>query len=563
MQIGNVNIGGIKKINDKPVEKRSWINIGVKPDTFEKSANTSSKPLRRYISLEDAAKKISEMKNDKGEARFDEKEVNLFKEHAKKGIVHYEMVTKLADTTEFKMGSIIELGARMKQHEDKEWKLLDTILECAKKLPDGKKPSGFGISSFEPDSELSLSCYNNGRTEKLHFDYSKDKPEIIGKSYSFIGNAEVGSKSLSYVTVAEDYRNNLKSRKEEVISEDGYPDGIKIETIERYNKNGKLLRKDIMTESDIEGVHNIRYEFPNGKSRDVVKATVDPKTGIKTIKKDMRSSDGTKTEFLYEDDPKGNRIIDYKITGTDGKILMKNSQTFEVVDENHFISSKNGHKYDIQVDEKSLKVKDIMHSGKEASIEFDNMISGNKDEIVSLLKKIPGEELFEVVDCCNGIKGNDHDKILNSAYNKLTKEINMADNLFVFLHELGHAKDGERVFGMKDIKTGTNKVYAQNPTIKKTYIKEREEFNKAYPQNQREHIDYFIKKEGHYAGEFGGLNEVIAEANAVTNSYTNGDVKCISTRSQYLQQHFPKTIAAIQEAMYYKDDIEALKYYGT
>ena len=563
MQIGNINIGGVKKTDDKAAVKRSWFNPGIKPDTFEKSAETSSKPLRRYISLEDAAKKISEMKNDRGEARFNEKEVNLFKEHAQKGDVHYEMVTKLADTTEFKMGSIIELGTRMKQHEDKDWKLLDTILKCAKELPDGTKPSGFAISAFEPDSELSLSCYNNGRTEKLHFDYSKDKPEIIGKSHSFIGNVKSGSKNLAYITVAEDYRNNLKSRKEEVISANGYPDGIKIETIERYNKNGKLLRKDIMTESDIEGVHNIRYEFPDGKSRDVVKATVDPKTGIKTIKKDMRSPDGTRTEFLYEDDPKGNRIIDYKITGTDGKIIMKNSQTFEVVDENHFISSKNGHKYDIQIDEKSLKVKDVMHSGKEASIEFDKMISGNKEEIVSLLKKVPGEELFEVVDCCNGIKGNDHDKILKSAYNKLTKEINMADNLFVFLHELGHAKDGERVFGMKDIKTGTNKVYAQNPTIKKTYIKEREEFNKAYPQAQREHIDYFIKKEGHYAGEFGGLNEVIAETNAIANSYTNGDVKCISTRSQYLQQHFPKTIAAIQEAMYYKDDIEALKYYGT
>ena len=33
----------------------------------------------------------------------------------------------------------------------------------------------------------------------------------------------------------------------------------------------------------------------------------------------MRSSNGTRTEFLYEDDPNGNRIIDYKITKPDGK----------------------------------------------------------------------------------------------------------------------------------------------------------------------------------------------------------------------------------------------------
>ena len=559
VQIGNINFGSIKKTKDNPVTKNSWFNRAYAPDKFEKSAN-ATKVKRTNISVENAVKNISEMKNDKGEARFNENDIKLFEKYNKKGTVHYNMVTMLADTTDFNMNSIVMAALRMNKNRDYEWKLLDTILTCAKELPEGCKANDFEISPFEPDTEMSLSFYNNGCSEKFHFDYTKDKPEIIGKSKSFSSNLKGDSKNIIYITESEDYKNNLKSRKEQTLTKEGYPDEIKSEVIEHYNKNRKLLRKDIMTESDIEGVYNIKYEFPDGKSRDIVKATVDPKTGIKTIKKDMRSSDGTRTEFLYEDDPKGNRIIDYKITGIDGKIIMKNSQTFEVVDENHFISSKNGHKYDIQVDEKGLKVKDIMHSGKETSIEFDNMISGNQEEIVKLLKKVPGEELFDVVDCCNGLNGKDHDQVLASSYNKNTKYINIADNLYVFLHELGHAKDSENIDALK---CHFHKIYEQNPKIQKIYIKEREEFNKAYPHAQREHIDYFIRKDGHYAGEFGGLQEVIAETNAITNSYTNGDVKSSSARSQYLQQHFPKTIAAIQDAMYYKNDFEALEYYGT
>ena len=566
MQIGNINIGGVKKTEDKTTVKNNWFNRAVAPDKFEKSSSISdvkNTPERTKISVTDATYNVSVMKRADGTKRFSDKDVEMFRKLAEKEIVHYDMVAKLADTTEFNMAAIGNVGKRIKSTGDEEWKLIDNINRCAKELPVDKKATSFQVSPFEPDSEMSLSYNNKGCLEKMHFDYTKEQPEVIGKSKSFLLNYDVSSGKLEYKTTSEDYRNNLKSSKIEYLTSDGYPDGIKSETIKRYNKNGKLLRTDIMTESEISGVHNIKYEFPDGKSRDVVKATVDPKTGIKTIKKDMRSTDGTKTEFLYEDDPKGNRIIDYKITGTDGKLIMKNSQTFEVVDDNHFISSKNGHKYEIETDEKGLKVKDVSHSGKEVSIEFDKKIKGNKDEIVSLLKKVPGEELFEVVDCCKKINGRNHNELMSSAYNMLTKNINMADNLFVFLHELGHAKDGEHRTVKDVLITGKNKIFEENPNIQKTYIKERENFNKAYPHAQREHIDYFIQKDGHYGGVFGGLQEVIAESNAITNTYTNGDVKCLSTRSQYLQQHFPKTIAAIQEAMYYKNDIEALQYYGT
>lgn len=57
-------------------------------------------------------------------------------------------------------------------------------------------------------------------------------------------------------------------------------------------------------------------------------------------------------------------------------------------------------------------------------------------------------------------------------------------------------------------------------------------------------------------------NEV-AETNAVTNTFTDSKISCLGARAQYLQQHFPETIAKIRDAMNWKDDISAIEYYGT
>ena len=56
------------------------------------------------------------------------------------------------------------------------------------------------------------------------------------------------------------------------------------------------------------------FESPPGK--------FDKKTGITSIKKNMVSLDGTRTDYLYENDENGNRISDYKITDITIQILL-------------------------------------------------------------------------------------------------------------------------------------------------------------------------------------------------------------------------------------------------
>lgn len=68
------------------------------------------------------------------------------------------------------------------------------------------------------------------------------------------------------------------------------------------------------------------------------------------------------------------------------------------------------------------------------------------------------------------------------------------------------------------------------------------------PFAQREHIEYFINQTSHYTDKkWGGLEEVVAETNALRDSYTTEND--LAPRVQYLQQYYPKTIAYINDKL--------------
>ena len=63
----------------------------------------------------------------------------------------------------------------------------------------------------------------------------------------------------------------------------------------------------------------------------------------------MTSLDGTRTQYKYKDDPKGDRYLHYKITDKEGKVLMDNKKTFTVVSDNEFKSTFNDKSYSMWV----------------------------------------------------------------------------------------------------------------------------------------------------------------------------------------------------------------------
>ena len=524
MGIGKINFS-IPTFNPQKENKNkplANLNEPIK-DTFSFSKKKSSP-------IDIAANEVAQMKDADGNKRFSEAEVTDFKLAMSVNCIDVDTINTFKDNTNFNMNDMKVVYAMRRDLKDD--KFYDKVNDAIAKMPN-QKPDKFDAKTGDVIAKTS---------RDTDFDKVNDKDEFIMKS------------------TTKDLKNNTVTTNKSYYDKDESDFVLVEQKVIKNDKNGKMLREEVTTPSEIKGAFDVKYTYANGKTKQIAKATVDKKTGIQTIKKDMKSENGTRTQFLYEDDPQGNRIVDYKITDKNGKILMSNSQSFEVVDKNHFISSKNGYKYDITTDDENLTVKDLHHN-TETSINFKKKCKGNKEELINLLKKVPGEELFETVDSIKKMTGKKN--VLESYFNPVTKNINIGDDLFVFLHELGHAKDAQNQKGFFNKLVGDGRIFTNDKDIQKTFFKERETFNKYHSDDEREHVSYFTQAKGHYQGQLGGLAEVVAETNAVTNTFTDGKVSCLGPRAQYLQQHFPETIAKIRDAMNWKDDIAAIEYYGT
>ena len=458
---------------------------------------------------------------------------------------------------------IYEMGQDV---EDK--KFSNKVKMAISKLPSDAYPTKFEQNKFEPKKEFSLICAKRGM-ENPEMVVNLIKP--VGDIYTFDAKTsdmisktqrEVketkDNKTAIVITKTEDYRNNTVITKNETFDYKSNDFILNEQIVVKKDKNGKMLREEKMTPSQIKGMYDITYTYANGTTKNIAKSTIDSKTGIKTIKKDMKSEDGTRTQFLYEDDPQGNRIIDYKITDKNGNVLMKNSQSFEVIDDNNFISSKNNKKYEIKTEGKKLKVKDL-YNQNETSINFNTKCFWKRNTVIEALKKIPGDELFETVYSINHFQGIKDP--LDSSFSPMSKNVKVGNDMFVFLHELGHAKDAQSQKGFFGLLK--DRRYTDNENIRKEFFEERKNFNKYHSDIERENPQYFIQAKGHYNGVLGGLMEVVAETNALTNTYTDEKIQTLSPRTHYLQQYFPKTISAICNEMSLKDEIDAIEYYGT
>lgn len=401
-------------------------------------------------------------------------------------------------------------------------------------------------------NEMEAAC-GSVTLDKVSFKKDIYDPEnayvITGSTISGINRSELLDKNLNrlaidkttryysesgkdyIITKTNDYRNNTVSKVRQYLDKDGYPI---VESQVRIikDKNGNKKYTEYMNLSEVQGVYDSKIVYPNGKEEITSSGKIDKKTGIVSVKRNMQSLDGTKTDYLYENDPQGNRIIDYKITDKNGKVLLNYSQSLEIINDKKYVSSKNDKVYEVTVsdDEKTMTIKD-RNTKEENTLNLGKMLRGNKKSMVNLLKKFPGEELIQLKDTTKILKGME--KLDDCCYWPDRKEIDIIDDLYSMLHELGHAKDNkDRFDGITSRKD-----------VQEVYDKEKAAFNKAFPNAQRDHINYFIDVEEHYSGARGGLGETIAESNALLNSY-NGQLD-IAARAHYLQQYFPQTIAKL------------------
>ena len=305
----------------------------------------------------------------------------------------------------------------------------------------------------------------------------------------------------------------------------------------KIRDDGSMVSREYIKPSAVEGMFDIELLTEDGTKN--VSEVKQKRNGKTTVRKDMESPDGTKTEYLYRDTPDGNRYMRYKITDKDGNVLMNNKKSFKVVDENTFKSTFNDDSYTISVNDNVLTIKNDNDENHTAQIDLSK-IEGKKEELIPILKQMPGDQLIALSKTTDKLVGID--TVIESYYSARDHSINSGDDMFVVLHEEGHAKDFQTLNLLDYINTESSMI-SRDEELKETFEKEKEAFNNAFPEAQREHIDYFINTLTHYSGRDGGLQETVAETNALLETPRSHEV--LGLRSQYLQQYFPKTIAKL------------------
>ena len=510
-------------------------NVDKNPDKYKYVKEMASLPNMKdedllfisYATPErlEVVNEFSKIKDEKGNPKYSSSGLLTFSH------LNVEELNKIKPMTETSMSA--EQITSLTDIENLDFQKLSQKVKGIEKANSSKGIDRiiFRKDVYEPNKNYVLTVKTSdgeGNSELLDKDLNRI---AIEKSVKYTG--ESGKNYL--LTKTSDLRNNTTSQVRQVLDDYGYP-SLESQVRIVKDKNGKKQKTEYMTLSDVKGVYNAKTVYPDGRVEETSSGKIDKKTGIVSVKHDMKSLDGTRTQYLYENDPQGNRIIDYKITDEKGKTLLNYSQSLEVLDENHFVSSKNGEVYEMSLseDKNTLTVKD-RKTKEENQINLGEFVKNNKDSMVNLLKKFPGEELIKLKDTTKLINGVE--KIDNCSFSPMSKTMNVMDNLYSALHELGHAKDNKNK--MDEI---TNRKDVQD-----VYNKEKDAFNKAFPNAQKEHINYFIDMESHYNGPKGGLEETIAESNALLNTYN--DTLDIAPRAHYLRQYFPKTIAKLAECL--------------
>ncbi len=412
---------------------------------------------------------------------------------------------------------------------------------------------------------------NSSPNEALSFKCYKDNFAIISgseKNYkvtTYGTNGEfklekrvtMGSAQNPNLRISEinDGQNNYEIAENfEIIEHNGkkkqyyYP--IK-EISEIHDTNGKLLYSETRALSDIDGVIEIVRKYPDGKVETLCQAIEDA-NGNKRVVKNLTSLDGTKTQINYESDLNGNYTQKYVITDKDGNVLLDDTKTFKVINENTFISSHNGVELVTTYTSDKITVCD-MNGNVLANIDINSLIQTDREVLINMLKGLSGEE---IVSASKYVKKLILQKRLDSAINWQTGEMYIGPHKFIFEHELGHGKDNFSIINPEKMHLSISdpNIRPEDITfrvsgdkqLQEIFNEEKTAFKNNFTTEQENYVEYFMNS-GNIPTLDHGLSETVAETNAILNS-PNSQIT-LSFRTQYLQQYFPKTIAYISKML--------------
>ena len=226
-----------------------------------------------------------------------------------------------------------------------------------------------------------------------------------------------------------------------------------------------------------------------------------------------------------------NSNYSYKISLSDGTVLMDINRSRHLIDKNKVSETINGIKYIITFDDKNKTIS-ISDGKKNKTINFSEILPYYSNEIIwKTIKSQPIDTLLTIAKKVDKWSYcNDQDSQIYSH----TDEICTGEDLSVIAHETGHVE--------QKIKSDT--IY--NDDFLEVYDQEMTNFLINFSFNEQEFIQY-LSPRADLSGSI-GYEEFISEVNLLLTTY-GSPVPSLTTRSQIISRYFPKSIAKVAEIL--------------
>ena len=282
---------------------------------------------------------------------------------------------------------------------------------------------------------------------------------------------------------------------------------------------------------------SMHFDMPNivtGDGIQISKTTKNPDGSVVFTEKFNMNDCISERQYEEKRDDNGNIIscnYSYKISLTDGSVLMNINRSRNKISEDKFLEIINGIKYIISFDNQNKKI--YISDGKNnKTLDFSEILPFYSKEIIwNTIKSQPIDTLLTIAKKVDKWSYcNNQDSQIYSHIN----EICTGEDLSVIAHETGHVEQ----------KIKSDSLY--NDDFLEIYDAEMTNFLTNFSYNEQEFIQYFSPRAD--LSEAIGYEEFISEANLLLTTY-GSPVPTLTTRSQILSRYFPKSIAKIAEIL--------------
>lgn len=359
-------------------------------------------------------------------------------------------------------------------------------------------------------------------------------------SSSIQGQMQSGQKTLN--TKIKDLRNNTAYTTRELFDESRSEWVLQSHIQEQRDEAGKLIQREIIKTSNVEGAYNIKTQDAQGHIH--TKSLATKNSEGTTITKNLVSPDGTISKIRYKLSPNGkNEAFGYQVSDSQGNILAEKTDYKTHLSDAHIKENINGKKYNITLYKDEIIVFDEA-ANKYSKLDIRKLAGSERNTFKNILKMLPAPEL---VSMSENLESLEHIADKESRFFHFDNKISSAADAYIIEHEYGHCKNGikQNVSEAQKLLTfAPDEIeykIASDKKLQQIFAEEKRAFDIKFPKPIRQYTNYFTSNLPLKGEKLGRVGETISEFNALKNmAYIPA---WIMKRAHFLQENFPKTAA--------------------